>query len=353
MGWKGWVGAEYGPGGPTVDSLVWGKPYGHRLNPACVGRATNRHGGVQRPGKSRRARRSDRRAQRRAAVIFRRGPSRRVRMLKWNLRNDKIEPGQWIEAGVHVARCDISPNGELVACFVASHRRRPGTWTAISRPPLFTALAVWPKGDSWGGGGLFVSDHHFLLEHDERIHYGVDQFQLMADFTLPRRFRVQSYVGNAPVPECDIEQCRMVLSGWRFVQRAVWGRATSPIMERGLPFERPEIMARALDRAKSPRFELRRFVDGYAPGRAQGNSRIMRAEIHDLTNATDRDLGRVDWVDVDHAGDVLWSARGKLFRLAGPTRPRHGHRGRAEARRRPQRHGLRGDRGAPPRAGVA
>ena len=28
MGWKGWVGAEYGPGGPTLDSLLWGKPYG-------------------------------------------------------------------------------------------------------------------------------------------------------------------------------------------------------------------------------------------------------------------------------------------------------------------------------------
>jgi hydroxypyruvate isomerase len=28
MGWTGWVGAEYGPGGPTVDSLNWGKPYG-------------------------------------------------------------------------------------------------------------------------------------------------------------------------------------------------------------------------------------------------------------------------------------------------------------------------------------
>jgi hydroxypyruvate isomerase len=28
MGWKGWVGAEYGPGGPTVDSLEWGRPYG-------------------------------------------------------------------------------------------------------------------------------------------------------------------------------------------------------------------------------------------------------------------------------------------------------------------------------------
>jgi len=28
MGWTGWIGAEYGPGGPTVDSLSWGKPYG-------------------------------------------------------------------------------------------------------------------------------------------------------------------------------------------------------------------------------------------------------------------------------------------------------------------------------------
>jgi 2-dehydrotetronate isomerase len=28
MGWQGWVGAEYGPGGPTLDSLEWGRPYG-------------------------------------------------------------------------------------------------------------------------------------------------------------------------------------------------------------------------------------------------------------------------------------------------------------------------------------
>ena len=46
----------------------------------------------------------------------------------------------------------------------------------------------------------------------------------------------------------------------------------------------------------------------------------MRAGIHDLETATARDLGRVDWVDADHAGGVLWSARGKLFRLAGPGR---------------------------------
>jgi hypothetical protein len=107
--------------------------------------------------------------------------------------------------------------------------------------------------------------------------------------------------------------------GLAFVQRAVWGRATSDL-ETGLPNERPEIMARALDDPKRPRFELRRFVDGYAPSRRQGESRLMRAEIHDRETATARDLGRVDWVDADHKGDALWSARGRLFRLAGPTR---------------------------------
>ena len=45
----------------------------------------------------------------------------------------------------------------------------------------------------------------------------------------------------------------------------------------------------------------------------------MRAEVHDLTTGAPRDLGRIDWVDVDR-GDVLWSKGGKLFRLAGPTR---------------------------------
>ena len=253
------------------------------------------------------------------AVIFRRGPSRFVRMLKWNLRNDRIEPGQWVNARVLVERSDLSPSGELVACFVASHRRRPDIWTAISRPPWFTALAVWPKGDTWGGGGLFASDGHFLLEHDARIQYGLDQFKPLPAFTLPKRFRVQPFEGHAPVHGCDIEQARMVLSGWRFIQRADWGRATSDL-ETGLPFARPEIMARALDDPKRSRFELRRFIDGYAPSRVQGRSRLVRAEIHDLQTATDRAIGPVDWVDVDHNGDVLWSKAGRLFRLAGPAR---------------------------------
>jgi hypothetical protein len=254
------------------------------------------------------------------AVIFRRGPSRSVRMLKWNLRSDRIEGGQWIEARVHVDRSDISPSGNLVACFVASYRKGPGTWTAISRPPNFTALAVWPKGDTWGGGGLFAAEDHFLMAHDTRVEYGVDQFKLLPDFSTPRRFRVQAFASHCPVPACDVEQARMVLSGWRFVQRRDVGRRPACDPDMSYPFGQPEILARVLDDPKRPRFVLHRVHLGYGPVRQQSAFSILRAEIHDRKTGAQHDLGPVEWVDCDHKGDVLWSRHGRLFRLAGPTR---------------------------------
>ena len=129
----------------------------------------------------------------------------------------------------------------------------------------------------------------------------------------------------------------MVLSGWRFVQRYVWHQGQSAFAE-------PEIMARPLDHPKQPRFELRRWRLSFD---------ITRAEVHDLTTGTQRDLGRVDWVDADRNGDVLWSAGGCLFRLAGPTRQGMDDRRRAEARRRSQRHDVRGNRGAEERVALA
>ena len=188
--------------------------------------------------------------------------------------------------------------------FVASYRRKPGTWTAISRPPYFTALAVWPKGDTWGGGGLFVQRHALSsLWHDTEVKYGIDQFKLLDDFTLPKRFRVQPFDGHSPVPDCDIEQSRMVLSGWRFVQRYVWRHGAIRVR-------------RARDHGAAARSSEAAALR--AAPLAHRRSRSVRAEVHDLTAGTQRDLGRVDWVDADHNGDVLWSAGGRLFRLAGP-----------------------------------
>jgi hypothetical protein len=38
-------------------------------------------------------------------------------------------------------------------------------WTAVSRPPWLTALALWPKGDCWWGGGLFAFNRTLVLNH--------------------------------------------------------------------------------------------------------------------------------------------------------------------------------------------
>ena len=32
------------------------------------------------------------------------------------------------------------------------------TFTAVSRPPYLTALAMWPEGSTWGGGGRFIDN---------------------------------------------------------------------------------------------------------------------------------------------------------------------------------------------------
>src|SRR6516162_6940589 len=88
-------------------------------------------------------------------VIFRRGPSKQVLVIKWSLRNDTFEGGQWLKGRIYERRCDLSPSGEKLIYFAGNYRSKNGplTWTAVSRTPYLTALAMWPKGDAWGGGG--------------------------------------------------------------------------------------------------------------------------------------------------------------------------------------------------------
>lgn len=98
------------------------------------------------------------------SVILREGPSRRTRMLVWDTGNDQLTPGQWIHSKVrHFA---INSDGSLILCFVQSYRKKHnyGTWVALSKPPWFSALAVWQIGDSWGGACRFVTDRKIFVE---------------------------------------------------------------------------------------------------------------------------------------------------------------------------------------------
>lgn len=110
------------------------------------------------------------------AVIFRRGPSGWVQLINWNTSSDEFISGQWFHGRIYERRCDLSPSGSLLIYFCNKINARTlkdqeytKAWTAISHPPYLTALALWPKGDCWHGGGLFRDDRTVWLNHKPAV----------------------------------------------------------------------------------------------------------------------------------------------------------------------------------------
>lgn len=110
------------------------------------------------------------------AVVIRKGPRDWSRLSLWDTDTDQVEHGQWLHAQIRGA--DLSPNGLLFvySCFHsksyygASKEQREARaesgysylYRAISRPPYFTALALWN-----GGPSLDFVDNNTLLCRDE------------------------------------------------------------------------------------------------------------------------------------------------------------------------------------------
>ena len=85
-------------------------------------------------------------------VIFRRGPTNWTQVIRWNTATDTFDAGQWFKGRIYERRCDLSPSGEKLIYFAAKHHlaRNPdpsyrSSWTAISKIPYLTALALWPN----------------------------------------------------------------------------------------------------------------------------------------------------------------------------------------------------------------
>jgi hypothetical protein len=105
------------------------------------------------------------------AVVLRRGPTDWVEVIKWNTAKDSFEDGQWLHGRIYGERCGLSPDGKLFVYFAAKHGkvdRSKGykdTFTAVSKPPYLTALAMWPEGSTWGGGGRFIDNKTLRLAY--------------------------------------------------------------------------------------------------------------------------------------------------------------------------------------------
>ena len=91
-------------------------------------------------------------------IILRRGPSKWVQLIKWNTQTDVFEPGQWFHGRIYEQCCDLSPDGRLFIYFATKYSGKAlydekisYAWTAISRPPYLTALALCNRRTVPGG----------------------------------------------------------------------------------------------------------------------------------------------------------------------------------------------------------
>ena len=153
------------------------------------------------------------------AVVFRRGPSRQLQLLRWNTDTDTFEPGQWFKGRIYERRCDLSPSGRRLIYFAATCRKPLYSWTAVSRPPFLAAVALWPKGDGWGGGGLFARDSQIRLNHRP------GEMRLADGFKLPKHVFVSPY-GARPSwgEDAPIMGDRLARDGWALVQQIAKAR---------------------------------------------------------------------------------------------------------------------------------
>ena len=102
------------------------------------------------------------------AIVIRRGPSDKVCTIGWEMKKNKFTIGQWLDGRIYERRSDLSPDGRYMIYFAMNGKwdsETKGSWTAISKTPYLKAIGLWGKGDCWNGGGLFVSNTQYWINH--------------------------------------------------------------------------------------------------------------------------------------------------------------------------------------------
>jgi len=239
----------------------------------------------------------------RVGIVFRRGPSKKVLLLLWHTDTDRFFEGQWFKGRIYERRCDLSPSGKRLIYFAAKHKPPYGTWTAVSRPPYLTAAALWPKGDAWGGGGLFAKEKEIHLNHRP------------AEMELAEGFQIPKFVAIKPLGEIPgwgednpILSHRLFRDGWKLIQegKSKYNKLGAPLW---VTLDPPEILARPNPQRGNP-YELRQITKGIHQN--NGPWYVIEYKIVDTKFGEKISLGRADWC---HSGDLLYAKEGKIWRL--------------------------------------
>jgi hypothetical protein len=227
-------------------------------------------------------------------VIFRRGPSKWVEVIRWDTSADTFERGHWFHGRIYETSMDLSPDGSLLVYFAAKWNSRTlrdrdvgYAWTAISKPPWLTALALWPMHICIPGGGLFWDRNTLWLNHSPGA--------------MPHRDHKPHGLGilipSEPKPGEDITVARLHLNGWRRTKEAGEWERPSP----------DGVWSLVMEWAVSPA-DGARYWDRVGALYHPRDYRLRR-----IGSEIPLPLAAAEWADWDHRGRLVFSHGGKLF----------------------------------------
>lgn len=228
----------------------------------------------------------------RTGVVIRRGPSRHVAVLGWDLDTDRLRLGQWLKGRIYERRCDLSPDGTHFIYFAMNGRwssPMKGSWSAISLAPYLKALCLWSTGDCWNGGGLFVSNKSYWLNGSRTHERVAHNSGLVESAEFPWS---ESYGGECP----GVYYIRLQRDGWKLVE-----------YRRHEKYEGTAVF----DKRVSPAWTLRKLANETLERRT---GRGCYFDTHELRNSRSGEIIELEdweWADVD-GPRILWAERGTL-----------------------------------------
>lgn len=232
-------------------------------------------------------------------VILRRVPGSWTQCVTWNTRSDSFERGQWLHGRLYERRSDLSPSGQKLVYFVAKHHLQrvdpsySSAWTAISTPPYFTAVALWPnRGTTYHGGGLFTDENTVQInsvDHRFSSPTGSQTAPPHPKHVPPARVRI------SPLRLMSGDQIlakRLVRDGWTQLG--------------GADVEREQIDWRG---------QLRRECGALRLDLSLGPQQLVYTlSVRKKGRWEERPFVDVDWADFDQAGRLVFARGEKLGR---------------------------------------
>ena len=222
------------------------------------------------------------------AVVIRRGPSDEVCTVGWDIKRNKFSLGQWLKGRIYERRSDLSPDGRHMIYFAMNGKwesETGGSWTAISKTPYLKAIGLWGKGDCWNGGGLFVANKQYWVNHG----YG---------HSVMRKPRGLSEVSDVDLKCSRGNEClgvyfpRLVRDGWRLIDQ---GQEVT-----------------CFEKSFDEHWRLKKMANETINHPVGKGCYYDEHELYNIVTKQSLRFPDWEWADVKR-GHIYWADKGKLF----------------------------------------